>query len=148
MSQLMSARLPEVTAERVKLYARKRQRSVNETISLALEEWLRQTEYAFIEFRDTREGRMAYMKNSRLPVYWVIKVAMSYEMDVTKVCEYWPNRPRPWVQAALNYYQAYTSEIDELIADYDAITPEIMKRQLPQIEIFEIGLESISEANV
>ncbi len=147
MTQLMSTRLPEVTAERVKLYARKRQRSVNETISLALEEWLRQTEYAFIEFRDTREGRVAYMKNSRLPVYWVIKVAKSYEMDIDKVCEYWPNRPRAWVQAAFNYYQAYSPEIDDQIADYDAITPETLKRLLPQMEIFEAPAEVFSEAN-
>src|ERR1041385_5221741 len=71
MSQLISARVPEVTAERLRQYARRKQRSVNETFAIAVEEWLRQNEFAYIEFRDTPNGRMAYMKASRLPVWWV-----------------------------------------------------------------------------
>ena len=130
----------------MKQYARRKQRSVNETVSLALEEWLRQNEFAFIEFRDTRDGRAAYMKNSRLPVYWVVKVAKSYQMDLSKVCEYWPNRPRAWVQAALNYYEAYPDEINAQIADYDSITPEMLKRRLPQMEMIPIPAAVLAEA--
>src|SRR6185503_6499637 len=103
MAQLISARLPEDTAVRVRQYAQRKQRSVNETVSIALEEWLRQNEFAYIEFRDTPDGRAAYMKNSRLPVYWLIKVAKGYDMDIEKVLAYWPNRPREFVQAAFNY---------------------------------------------
>lgn len=147
MAQLVSARLSEQTAARVKLYARKKQRSVNETVSLALEEWLRQNEFAFIEFRDTRQGRIAYMKNSRLAVYWVVKVAKSYDMDIDKLCAYWPNRPRAWVQAALNYYAAYPEEIDAQIADDDAITPETLRRQLPQMEMVVIPADALTEAS-
>ncbi len=146
MTQLVSARLPEQTAERVKQYARKKQRSVNETIALALDEWLRQNEFAFIEFRETRDGRIAYMKNSRLAVYWVIKVAKGYDMDITKVCAYWPERPRAWIQAAFNYYAAYLEEIDAQIADYDAVTLETLKRQLPQIEVYAVPVSLLSEA--
>jgi hypothetical protein len=138
MSQLISARLPESTAERVKQYALRKQRSVNETVSVALEEWLRQNEHTYIEFRDTPDGRIAYMKNSRLPVYWVIKVAKSYQMDVDKVCAYWPNRLREWVQAALHYYEAYPDEIDTQISLYDSVTVESLKRKLPQMEIFTV----------
>ncbi len=145
MAHLVSARLSEKTAERVKQYARKKQRSVNETVSLALEEWLRQNEFAFIEFRDTRDGRIAYMKNSRLPVYWILKVAKSYDMDLDKLCAYWPNRPRAWVLAALNYYEVYREEIDQQIADYDAVSFETLKRQLPQIETLVLPEKVLSE---
>jgi hypothetical protein len=138
MTQLISARLPEETAKRVKQYAQRKQRSVNETVSLALEEWLRQNEFAYIEFRDTPDGRIAYMKNSRLPVYWVIKIAKGYEMNIEQACAYWPNRPRAWVQAALNYYEAYPVEIEAQIAQHASITFETLKRQLPQIEVFAI----------
>lgn len=147
MAQLLSARLSEQTADRVKQYARKKQRSVNETIALALEEWLRQNEFAFIEFRDTRDGRVAFMKNSRLTVSWVVKVAKSSQMDIGKVCEHWPHRPRAWVQAALNYYEAYPEEIDSQIADYDAITPETLKRQLPQMEFMAVPAEVLAETS-
>lgn len=146
MAHLVSARLSEKTAERVKQYARKKQRSVNETVSLALEEWLRQNEFAFIEFRDTRDGRIAYMKNSRLPVYWILKVAKSYDMDLDKLCAYWPHRPRAWVLAALNYYEVYSQEIEQQIADYDSVSFETLKRQLPQIETIVILEEVLSEA--
>jgi len=146
MTQLVSARLPDQTAERVKQYARKKQRSVNETIALAIDEWLRQNEFAFIEFRETRDGRIAYMKNSRLAVYWVIKVAKGYDMDIGKVCAYWPDRPRAWVQAAFNYYEAYPAEIDAQIADYDAISLETLRRQLPQMEVHTVPASVLSEA--
>ena len=138
MAQLISARLPEKTADRVKQYAQRKQRSVNETVSIALEEWLRQNEFAFIEFRDTPDGRMAYMKNSRLPVYQVIKIAQSYQMDIEKVCAYWPNRLRAWVQAAFHYYEAYSEEIDTQIALSDSVTFETLKRRLPQMETIPI----------
>ncbi len=147
MAQLVSARLSDETAERVKQYARRKQRSVNETIALALEEWMRQNEFAYIEFRDTRDSRVAYMKNSRLPVYWVVKVAKTYAMDMAKTCAYWPNRPRAWVQAALNYYGKYREEIDNLIADYESITPEILRRQLPQMEMIAIPVEILTAEN-
>src|SRR5579862_4654529 len=141
MAQLISARLPDQTAERVKQYARRKQRSLNETVSLALEEWLRQNEFAYIEFRDTPDGRMATMKNSRLPVYWVIKVSRSYGMDIDMVLAYWPNRSREWVQAAFNYYQAYPEEIDAQIAHHEATTFETLRRRFPQMEAFEVPEE-------
>lgn len=139
MSQLISARLPEPTAERIKQYARRKQRSVNETVSIALEEWIRQDEFAFIEFRETSDGRIAYMKSSRLPVYWVIMIAKSYGMDLSKTQAHWPNHPRAWVQAALNYYEAYPEEIDSQIALHAAHSSfEILKRRFPQMEAFVV----------
>lgn len=68
MSYLISARVPETTADRIRQYARRKQRSVNEVVTTAVEEWLRQNEFAHIEFRDTPDGRVAYMKGSRLSV--------------------------------------------------------------------------------
>jgi predicted DNA-binding protein len=142
MSQLISARLPDDTAERLRQYARRKQRSVNETLSLALEEWIRQNEFAYIEFRDTPHGRMAYMKASRLPVWWVVKLAKSYGMDAEKTAAYWgKHRTKEWVQAALNYYEAFPAEIEALIADHEAATYDQLKRRLPQLERIEVGGE-------
>ena len=140
MSQLISARVPEATAERLRQYARRKQRSVNETFSTALEEWIRQNEFAHIEFRDTPNGRLAYMKASRLPVWWVVKLAKSYGMDAQQTAAYWgKHRSRDWVQAAINYYEAFPSEIDALIADQNAVEFDTLKRRLPQIELIEIA---------
>ena len=141
MSYLISARVPESTGERIRQYARRKQRSLNEIVSTAIEEWLRLNDFAHIEFRDTINGRMAYMKGSRLPVYWVVKVAKSYGMDVEKTAAYWKGmHSRDWVQAALNYYEAYPEEIDAQIADAAAQSFETLKRKMPQLRLTEIAL--------
>ena len=148
MSQLISARVPETTAERLRQYARRKQRSVNETLSIALEEWMRQNEFAYIEFRDTPHGRMAYMKASRLPVWWVAKLAKSYEMDAEKTTAYWgKHRAREWVQAALNYYEAFPAEIDALIVEHDAMTYDQMKRRMPQLENIKLEMSEQGSEN-
>ena len=139
MSQLISARVPDRTAERLRQYARRRQRSVNETLSMAVEEWIRQNEFAHIEFRDTLHGRVAYMKNSRLTVWWVVNLAKAYDMDPEKTAAYFgPYRTKEWVQAALNYYEAFPDEIDAQIEDDEADTYESLKRRFPQLELIEV----------
>jgi uncharacterized protein (DUF433 family) len=114
-------------------------------VSLAVEEWLRQNEFALIEFRDTRDGRAAFMKDSRLPVWWVIKVAKAEGLEVEKVQRYWPDRPREWVQAALNYYASYPEEIEAQIADQAAMTAEQIQWRFPQMETFVIPANVLGE---
>jgi len=139
MSQLISARLPETTAERMRQYARRKQRSLNEMMATALEEWLRQNEFAYIEFRDTPDGRIAYMKGSRLTVAWVIKIARSQDNDIGKTVGYFgEHRSADWVQAAFNYYAAFREEIDAQIADIESQAFERLKRRLPQLELISV----------
>jgi hypothetical protein len=122
MSQLISTRVPDATAERLRRYASRKNRSLNEVAGHVFEEWLRQNEFYGIE-------------NSRLSVAWVIRVAKSYALDTERVIEHWPDRPREWVQAALNYYEAFPQEIDAELeqlqqeADFTA-----MKRRFPTFE--------------
>jgi hypothetical protein len=138
MTQVLTTRLSEETAERVRQYAKRRRRSVNETVATAVEEWLRQDEFAHIEFRDTPDGRVAFMKNSRLPVYWVVKTAKSYEMDPEKTRAHWPNRPRGWVEAAVAYYKAFPQEIDDQIAMYrSGSNLAALTGRLPEIEPYD-----------
>ena len=53
MSQVVSLRLPDETAERLKLTARRSGRTLNEAATRSIEEWLRQEEFADIEFRNS-----------------------------------------------------------------------------------------------
>jgi single-stranded DNA-specific DHH superfamily exonuclease len=136
MSQLISARLPETTAERMRQYARRKQRSLNEMMATALEEWLRQNEFAYIEFRDTPDGRIAYMKGSRLSVAQVINIAQNLDNDIAEIVGYFgEHRSADWVKAALHYYEAFPVEIDAQIADIESQSFETLKRRLPQLEL-------------
>src|SRR5438045_1056480 len=91
MSQVVSLRLPDETAERLKLSARRAGRSINETAARSLEEWLRQEEFADIEFRSFGGERYACLKGA-LPVWQLIMVAKDYGMDAGKTASHfrWP----------------------------------------------------------
>lgn len=135
MSQLISARLPDTTAERMRSYAKRKRRSVNEIVATAIEEWLRVNEFAFIEFRDTPEGRIAYMKGSRLSVAWVIKIARGLDNDIDRVTQYFgEHRSRDFVQAALNYYGAFPQEIEEQIQEIESATFESLLNRYPGLK--------------
>src|SRR5205814_10439049 len=80
MSQVVSLRLPDETAERLKLTARRSGRTVNEAAGRSIEEWLRQEEFADIEFRNFNGERHACLKGS-IPVWQLIMVARDYALD-------------------------------------------------------------------
>ncbi len=148
MPQLVSARLPDSTAERVRRYARRKQRSVNETIVTALEEWLRLNEFANVEFRDTPDGRRPYMKGSRLPVWWVVKLAKQYDMDAERTAAYFGgHRSLAWVQSALNYYAAFPDEVDEAIADLGSTDDRQILGSAPSLEVIQVEAVGDSSAS-
>src|SRR5438874_870701 len=118
MSQVVSLRLPDSQAERLKRLARRLKRTPSETGSLLIEEGLRQVEFAYIEFRNSPVGRQAYIKGSTLAVWEVISVAESHELDVKKTARHL-NWPEVRVQAALNYAEAFSEEIRLAIEEND-----------------------------
>lgn len=62
-------------------------------------------------------------------------------MDVDKTAAHWDGqRSREWVQAALNYYEAFPDEIDAQIADIASPTYDSLKRKLPQLGHTEVEL--------
>ena len=133
MSQVISLRLPDDQAARLKRYARRTGRTPGETGRILLEEALRQLEFAHIEFRDWAIGRQAYIKSSRSPVWTVIMIARGYGNDVAKTAEHF-QWPVEWVQAAFNYAKAYPDEIYPAIEENESITIEELQRQLPSLE--------------
>ena len=54
-------------------------------------------------------------------------------------------KPLTWVQAAFNYAEAYSAEIDLAIADAMAINYTTIKRLLPQTELISIPQDIRSE---
>lgn len=141
MSQVVSMRLQEEQLARLKRYARSLGKTPGETSALLVEESLREAEFAFIEFRHSAAGRQAYMKSSRLPAWWVVKVAQEFALDAEKVAAHF-RRPVAWVKAALNYYQAFPEEIDQAIEDHQAQDFETLQRALPKAQIFSVTLEA------
>ncbi len=136
MSQVVSLRLPDETAKRLKVNARRSGRSLNDAAARSIEEWLRQEEFADIEFRNFNGERHACLKTA-LPLWQLIMVAKDYGMDPNKTAAHF-RFPLPRIKAAFHYYEVYQQEIDQVIADNNAITFDTLKRLLPQLEAIAI----------
>jgi Ribbon-helix-helix protein, copG family len=143
VSRPITLRLPDETAERLQAWARRAGRSVSEVGARSIEEWLRQSEFADIEFRSFGGERHACLKGA--PQVWqVVMVAQDYAMDVDKTAAHfgWPVHR---VRAALNYYEAYPAEIDRAIEDNRSISYDQLKRALPRVERLTVPSEPADE---
>lgn len=132
MSQVVSLRLPDETAQRLKVSARRTGRTLNEAAARSLEEWLRQEEFADIEFRSFGGERHACLKGA-LPIWQLVLVARDYGLDAQKTAEHF-RFPVHRVKAGLHYYEVYPQEIDQALEDNQAATFDTLKRLLPQLE--------------
>ena len=115
--------------------ARRPGRSEGKTGALYIEELLRMSELAFVEFRDSFVGRQAYIKGSSLAVWEVIMILRAYDGDVKKEAEHlqWPAYR---VQAAAYYAAAFPEDINAAIDDNDSYDAEKVGRILPQTRVF------------
>ena len=113
---------------------------------MLIEESLRETEFAYIEFRNSPVGRQAYMKSSNLAVWQVMMLAEQYDRNVEKIATHL-QKPIEWVKAAFNYAEAYPEEISLAIEDDLAINYTTIKRILPQTELLSIPQDVLEEGS-
>ena len=132
MSQTVTMRLPEETAEWLKSSARRVGRSVSELGAALFEEARRVSEFAEIEFR-TFGGERQVCLAGGLRIWKIILTAQDYEMDASKTAAHF-DLPVWRIQAAFHYYEAFPKEIDTIIAEVHSQTFDTLKRKLPQLE--------------
>jgi hypothetical protein len=139
-STVISMRLPAASQVRLKRMASRHGWTPSDASARLVEEGLRRSEFSFIDFRDSAAGRQAVMQSSSLAVWEIVLLARSYSDDLKAVAGHleWPTEK---VQAALNYAQAYPSEIDEALAENSAMDLDALKRMLPGI-VFEAPTKS------
>jgi hypothetical protein len=137
MSQVLSIRLRQPQAERLGRLARSLGRSPGETGALLLEEALRMSEFAFIEFRNSAVGRQAYIQGSSLAVWEVIMLLRAYRGDIARVAAHlqWPVHR---VQAAVNYADAFPNDINAAIEDNESYDAQKVSRMLPQTRVITV----------
>ena len=142
MSQVISTRLPDRTAERLKQLARQLGKTPSETSAILIEESLRESEFPYIEFRQSPLGRQPYLKNSSLALWEVIQIAQSYALDEQKTAAHF-HRPLEWVRSALLYAEAYQSEVQKAITEAQTLNETTLKRLLPQLETITVYPDSL-----
>src|SRR5258708_23883170 len=137
-SLVISMRLPARSGERLKRMANRHGWTPSDASARLVEEGLRRSEFAFIDFRDSPVGRQACIQGSSLAVWEVASIARGYKNNVSAAASHlrWPAAR---VRAALNYSKAFPEEIEEAIAENDAGELLTLQRMLPQTEEFIAG---------
>ena len=132
---VISMRLPAESGSRLKRMANRHGWTPSDTSARLVEEGLRRSEFAYIDFRDSAAGRQAYMQGSTLAVWEVLLLVQSYKADVPAVARHlkWPEAK---VQAAVNYANAFREEIETALSENVATDFEALKRMLPQATEF------------
>ena len=133
MSQPVTVRLAEPSAEALRFLARKEHRSVSEVGGRLIEEGIRQNSFPYIEFRSFNGERHACIKGS-LQVWQAILVAKEYNMDAEAVASHLCLKPEQ-VQSAVSYYQSYPAEIDQALEE-NRIGEERLRQMLPNLRVF------------
>jgi hypothetical protein len=135
---VVSMRLPTESGKRLKRLANRHGWTPSDASARLVEEGLRRSEFAFIDFRDTPVGRQACIQASSLAVWEVLLLLREYKSNTAAVAAHlrWPEVK---VQAAARYEEAFPTEINEAIAEYDAMDFEALKRMLPQAVEFTAG---------
>ncbi len=110
----LSLRLPEATVERLGARARSRSVPPRTLAQRYVKEGLRTDEHPLIRFADGPAGRRARLQGTGLDVWEAIAVARDNDGDERATADYL-EIAIGLVQAAVAYYGAYPSEIDEWI---------------------------------
>ena len=130
-SMVLSMRLPIASGKRLKRLARQHGWTPSDTSARLVEEGLRRSEFAFIDFRDSAVGRQAYVQGSSLAVWEVVLLVRSYGANVSRVARHlrWPELK---VRAAMNYAQAFPAEIEDALSENESVDLATLKRMAPQ----------------
>ena len=134
---VISMRLPQKSGQRLRRMATQHGWTPSDASARLVEEGLRRSEFAFIDFRDSIAGRQAYVQGSSLAIWEIMMAARDYKNDPAKVARHlrWPEAK---VQAAFNYANAFPDEINEALADNDAMDFAALSHLLPQAKEFVV----------
>jgi len=137
-SMVISMRLPTESGKRLKRMASRHGWTPSDASAKLVEEGLRRSEFAFIDFRDSPAGRQACIQGSSLAVWEIVLLMRSYKADVAAVAKHlgWPLGK---VQAAVHYAEAFPEEIDEALSENDSTDFDSLKRMLPLAAEFASG---------
>ena len=137
-SMVISMRLPLKSGQRLRRMASRHGCTPSDASARLVEEGLRRSEFAFVDFRDSAAGRQACIQGSSLAVWEIMLLARHYKQDAARVAKHlrWPEAK---VQAAFNYARAFPDEINNAIADNDAMDFASLSQRLPQTKAFVVG---------
>src|SRR5215831_8472349 len=82
-SMVLSMRLSKESGKRLKRMANRHGWTPSDASARLVEEGLRRSEFAFLDFRDSPVGRQAYIQGSTLAVWEIMLLVHSYKGNVS-----------------------------------------------------------------
>lgn len=145
-SIVISMRLPIDAGKRLKRMANRHGWTPSDASARLVEEGLRRSEFAFIDFRDSAAGRQAYIQGSTLAVWEVVLLLHSYKKNASAVAKHlrWPEAK---ANAAVNYAEAFPDEINQAIAENDSTDFDSLKKALPHANVF-VSRKTVSSKTI
>ena len=110
---VMTVRLPKDLGLGVERYSARTGHKPAQLGALAVDEFIRRRNFPLIDFRETAAGRVAYVKGTRLAVYWLTNAIRRLRGNIAKAAEVWDLSPEK-VRAALHYAETYPHEINAM----------------------------------
>src|SRR6266705_1436664 len=107
---VITVRLPKDLGFGLERYAARTGHKAAYLGALAVDEFMRRRNFPLIDFRETAAGRIAYVKGTRLAVYWLENAIKRLRGNIAKAAEIWDLSPQK-VRAALHYAETYPEEI-------------------------------------
>jgi len=138
MSEQIGVTLTDEQIARLDRAAQKAAQWRSEMAATLLEEAFRVAEFPFIQFRDWGAGREAFLAGTRLRIWWVARLMRELDGDVAYVAENW-NLCKTEVECAVKYAEAFPEEM-KAAEKANNVSLEELKRKLPNLEVFTVGL--------
>jgi hypothetical protein len=123
--------MPDEQAARLDRFALSVHMTPSDATAQLVEEGLRHVEFPAVEFRDSVNGRQAYVVGSSLAVWEVMMIAESYggSADQTAAHLRWPLSR---IKVVLAYARMHAGEISVALEENRAITQQDLQNLLPR----------------
>jgi len=147
MSQTVSLRLPNEIVDRLDRFARTLGNGTTRSRAtvILIDEGLREEEFTGIEFRNTSVGRQPYVMQTGMAVWEIVMVARRFDFDAERTALHL-ECPAAAIRAALSYYDAYRSDIDQALQDNE-IGEARLRRAFPNLKVIEVPADSDAAAS-
>ena len=138
MSTELTLKLTDDQVRRLDRQAQKNKLTRPDVATYFLELALRAAEFPDVEFRDFGAGFEAFVRGTRLRVWWVTTLVRDYDGDVSKAAEH-INVLEPVIRGALAYASAFPDEVAAAIEQHDRDWKDLPAK-LPNLRVFRVDL--------
>lgn len=126
-----SLRIPEETIKEIEGLARASKKDFTAVANELLEEAIRVHRCPGIVFTEGVSGKRARIAGTGIEVWEVVATYRSVGEDFERLSKSYHWLTVQQLKSALGYYRVYTAEIDAIIADSEALTPEEIRKRYP-----------------